>query len=143
MITVQTITQTSGWNQSFFNQDFFINYDEWKNLYDNGFTTVISDVLDLNEQLRNFNNVIEKEIGAKSCGNFYFGNNREGIKPSWNRHAHDYDVLVKQIYGESSWIVQEKKIILKPQEVLMVPKNTLHQVVKTIGKRLSLTINVL
>ena len=58
-----------------------------------------------------------------------------------NNH-HPYDVIVKQIYGSSRWIVNEKEVILNPQDVLFIPRQTDHEVIDKGENKLSLTLNI-
>ena len=71
---------------------------------------------------------------------FYFS--KPGQIPSFPYHKHDYDVIVKQIYGEALWKVENKEFILKPKDTCIIPKNTYHQVLSKNENKLSLTINI-
>ena len=57
--------------------------------------------------------------------NFYFGNGKKSI--SFDKHDHDYPVIVKNIYGESKWIIDEKEVVLKNQECIWFDKFVDHQ----------------
>ena len=128
-------------NRDMFNQEGYLDYIKWKNFYDLGYTTIISNVLDLNEDLRHLNNkIIQKQLGSKVNGNFYFS--KPGQLPSLLEHKHNYSVIVKQIYGEGYWKINKKEVILKPQETVLIPAGCLHQVFKVLENRLSLTINI-
>lgn len=124
----------------FFNFDSFLNYNEWKKFYDLGYTSIISNIFDLTDELRNLN---EKLINATGCninGNFYFS--KVGQIPSFDYHKHEYDVIVKQIYGSSEWKIDGKTFIMKAKDTCIIPKNTLHQVLDKKENKLSLTINI-
>ena len=73
-------------------------------------------------------------------GNFYFS--KPNQITSFDSHNHNYDVIVKQIYGESDWVIGDNKFLLKPQKVAIVPKTTNHMVTSKKTKKLSLTINI-
>jgi len=118
----------------------FLNYDKWYELYENGYTTIISNVLDLNDELRNLRSLIKKEIGINVCGNFYFS--RPGKKASFDKHSHPYNVIVKQIYGKSKWLIGENKFVLEPNQTCLIPKNTGHAVIEKTENKLSLTLNI-
>lgn len=139
---VETINQLGVFQQSFFEIDGYINFEKFKEFYDLGYTAVISNVLDLRKDLRELGEMLEKEVGNPINANFYFGNNNESKLVSWNNHSHHYDVIVKNIYGQSYWEVAGEKFTLKKQDTMLIPKNTLHRVYKTNGKRLSLTMNI-
>ena len=123
-----------------FNQEGYLDYIKWKHLYDLGYTTIISNILDLNKDLRDLNNYIQSKLGSKINGNFYFS--KPGQLPSFGLHSHKYDVIVKQIYGDSEWINGEKKITLRPQKAISIPAKTAHKVITKHNKKLSLTLNM-
>ena len=72
--------------------------------------------------------------------NFYFS--KPGQIPSFLDHSHPYDVIAKQIYGNSTWRVNDKKIKLKKNYSLIIPANAIHSVIDKSNKKLSLTINI-
>ena len=118
----------------------FLNFDKWHKYYSLGYTTVIGNVLDLNPELRKIENYLTEELGIMCCGNFYFG--KYGRRASFGKHHHPYDVIVKQIYGSSRWIVNEKEVIVNPQDVLFIPRKTDHEVIDKGENKLSLTLNI-
>ena len=121
----------------------YLDFNTMKSFYDKGYTILINDVLDLTEELRE----LEKELIARTGignikGNFYFGNGKPGIHPSFNLHSHGYNVIQKQIYGTNYWIVNDQRYEIHEQEIIMIPAQAWHEVYKSDGKRLSLTINL-
>jgi mannose-6-phosphate isomerase-like protein (cupin superfamily) len=121
----------------------YLDFDKVKSFYDKGFTMVIADVFDLTEELRE----LEKELIARTGvgnirGNFYFGNGKPGIHPSFNLHSHEYNVIQKQIYGTNYWTVDERQYEIHEQEIIFIPAQSMHEVYKSDGKRLALTINL-
>jgi len=72
--------------------------------------------------------------------NLYFGNGNKSI--SFPKHSHDYPVIVKNIYGTSRWIIDEKEVVLKDQDVICFNKGINHQVVEISDAKLSLTCNI-
>jgi hypothetical protein len=127
-------------NLNMFNQEGYLDYLKWKSLYCLGYTTIISNVLDLTDHLRDLNNYFQNKIGSKINGNFYFS--KTGQLPSFGLHSHEYSVIVKQIYGNSEWINGEEKIILNPQKAILIPAKTPHQVTTKHNTKLSLTLNL-
>jgi len=123
-----------------FDRNSYLNFDKWFELYNLGYTTIISHVLDLTKDLRELNNMLLQELGIKVHANFYFS--KPGQKPSFDEHSHPYYVIVKQIYGETLWLINQKQINLKSQETLLIPINTKHSVIDKTEKKLSLTINL-
>ena len=134
------------------NQDFFdlndacINYDRWKKFYDMGFTTLMFNVLDLTEELRELNEKLLPIRGSNTLANFYFSKGTETRRPSFDKHTHDYNVIVKPIYGKVHWKVNGEDIIAdpvaNPRNLIVVPAHTEHQVVASTEPKLSLTINL-
>jgi len=48
------------------------NIQEWIKYYDLGYTTIVSHVLDLTEELRNLNKKLNDAVGLNISANFYF-----------------------------------------------------------------------
>jgi len=126
----------------FFKDNGYLNYDKWKEYYDFGYTSIISNVFDLNEDLRKLHNDLKKNVGSEINANFYLSKGNSKNKPSFAAHFHPYDVIVKQIYGSSHWNIDNKKTILSKNNVLIIPKNTNHEVFMIKEPKLSLTINL-
>jgi len=124
----------------FFNVDSYLNYEAWKKFYDLGFTSIISNIFDLTDQLRELNQKLIYATGCNINGNFYFS--KVGQTPSFNYHSHNYNVIVKQIYGVSDWKIKDKLYTLKPKDTCIIPKNVLHKVISKNENKLSLTINI-
>jgi len=121
----------------------YLDFNTMKSFYDKGNTILINDVLDLTEELRE----LEKELIARTGignikGNLYFGNGKPGIHPSFDLHSHGYNVIQKQIYGTNYWTVDDQQYEIHEQEIIMIPAQAWHEVYKSDGKRLSLTINL-
>jgi mannose-6-phosphate isomerase-like protein (cupin superfamily) len=135
------IISNYGQNKNFFFDDELVfDYNKWFKFYELGYTTIISNVLDLTEELREVRNLLNNTIGTKADGNFYFS--RPGQKPSFEDHKHPYDVIVKQLYGKSKWKIDNITVDLYPQNTIIIPRNTLHSVIEKNEKKLSLTLNL-
>jgi len=139
--SVEIISNLGHGKNHFFKIDGYLDFNKWFEFYKLGFTSIISNVLDLNESLRNLKILIEKELGSPINGNFYFS--LPGKKASFDLHSHEYDVIVKQIYGDSEWIIGDKKFILKSKKVVYIPLHTEHAVISKDKKKLSLTLNII
>jgi len=121
----------------------YLDFNVMKSFYDKGYNILINDVLDLTEKLRE----LEKELIARTGignikGNFYFGNGKPDIHPSFDLHSHGYNVIQKQIYGTNYWTVDEQQYEIHEQEIIFIPAQSMHEVYKSDGKRLALTINL-
>tara|TARA_R100000734_G_C3309920_1_gene100653 strand:+ start:489 stop:1025 length:537 start_codon:yes stop_codon:yes gene_type:complete len=126
--------------KSFYNINGEFVFDSWYDYFKKGFTSIISNVLDLNHDLRKFREFLHKHTGTEMWCNFYFS--RPGNTPSFGGHKHEYDVIVKQIYGKTTWLIGKQIIVLQPQKTLVIPKGFVHQVVDKAENKLSLTMNL-
>ena len=141
--SVEVITELNTKTMDFYKvkrDGTYLDYNNWFEYYNNGFTTIISNVLDLNSDLRSLRDKINNEIGLNICGNFYFS--KPGRKASFNLHKHTYDVIAKQIYCESKWKIGDKEFLLEKNNTCFVPKNTEHAVLEKNVNKLSLTLNI-
>jgi len=138
--SLEVINMTGLKTTAFFAGDNYLDYNEWFKYYDLGFTSVLSGILDLTKDLRNLGKILTEELGFLPHSNLYFS--KPGESASFPPHVHSYNVIVKQIYGNSDWIIGDKKIKLSPQKTLLSPKDITHQVVTKKDKKLSLTINI-
>jgi quercetin dioxygenase-like cupin family protein len=124
----------------FFDIDRYLNYEKWKHYYDLGFTTIISNAMDLTKELRELNKKLTEHTGLKIHMNMYFS--KPGQIPSFPYHKHPYDVIVKQIYGKGEWKLDGQYFTLKPNDTCIIPKNVYHEVYSKNENKLSLTINI-
>jgi quercetin dioxygenase-like cupin family protein len=128
-------------NSLFFDSEGYLIYDKWLEIYNLGYTTIMSNVLDLHKDLRNLQKYLNNSFGKRMNGNFYFS--KGGQLPSFILHNHEYDVIVKQIYGTGHWILNNNELVLQEQNTLVIPAQSNHQVYKITDKKLSLTINLM
>ena len=125
---------------SLFDLDGYLNYENFYSLYQLGYTSILSCVLDLNNELRELNKFLHKKIGSIVNANFYFS--KGGQTASFPEHQHNYAVMVKQIYGIGYWKINKHKLVLEPQKSILLPAECPHEVFKIVDKKLSLTINI-
>lgn len=128
-------------NSLFFDSEGYLIYDKWLEFYNLGYTTIMSNVLDLHKDLRNLDKYLNNSFGKRMNANFYFS--KGGQLPSFILHNHEYDVIVKQIYGTGYWVLNNNELVLQEQDTLVIPKQSNHQVYKITDKKLSLTINLM
>ena len=126
--------------KNIYNHGVYLDYEKWHEYYELGYTTIISNVFDLTDDLRKLNKSLEKSVGCLINANFYFS--KPGQTPSFEHHSHPYHVIAKQIYGNSDWKLGEKTFTLKPSESIIIPAKTMHSVTHKYEKKLSLTINI-
>jgi len=138
--TVEVIQEDGGQHQDFFWEDGYIDSDKCIRYYQEGYTLIISNIGWFNKETRKIKNELDSSSGLNTACNFYFGTGRKSI--SFPLHAHNYDVLIKNIYGSSLWSLNNKETTLDRQRVLYLPKGTEHTVMKIIDKKLSMTCNL-
>jgi len=129
----------------FYDREGKFIFDEWKKLYDLGFTFMLSDVLDLTPELRNLRRKLKDYTGRTMRANFYLTNGEsQNIRSihSWPPHDHHYSVAVKIVYGTTKWVVGDEIKEFSSGETILIPEGTTHTVVECPGKRLSLTVNL-
>lgn len=124
-----------------FKHDGFVNFDTFKSYYDEGFTALISNVLDLTAELRSLERKLTLGFGSPINANFYMSKGTKTQTASFPAHEHEYDVIVKQLHGSSDWLIGGGPLIAHKDDVIVIPKGTQHQVVTVPEERLSLTIN--
>lgn len=132
----------SNYRDEFYDLSGKFNFERWKKKYDDGFTTILSDVLDLNEELRFLQNKLSEISGKSTQANFYFSKGTDKHRVSFNHHNHDYDVFVKIIYGKCKFKLDQEYFDCKSGDVIYIPSGTYHSVVECTDKKLSLTINL-
>ena len=138
--TVEVIQEDGGQHQDFFWEDGYIDSDKCIKYYQDGYTLIISKIGFLHKEARKVKNELDNFFHFNINCNFYFGTGRKSI--SFPSHAHNYDVLIKNIYGSSVWLLNNKKTTLDRQRVFYLSKGTKHVVTKITDKKLSMTCNL-
>lgn len=126
----------------FFSNDGQFQFHRWNQYYDAGFTSIISNVLDLNSELRSLSDKIFLYTGSNINGNFYFSKGSSEHRVSFPPHKHEYNVIVKPIYGNCKWLLGSK-ILENPEQSFIIPADTSHSVYECLEKKLSLTLNII
>ena len=139
---LEVINQCGNTSNGFFDSRKFIIYDRWKRLYDLGFTTLLNNVMDLTAELRALDDKLFEFKGSETNANFYLSAGTKVKRPSFDPHHHDYDVIVKPIYGTCLWRINGQVEQVSPEGVLIIPAGTQHSVCSNEEPRLSLTINM-
>ena len=139
--SLEIITQWGKITHEIFDAHFYLIFDEWKKYYDLGFTTIISHALDLTSELRQLDKELTKITGKPNYGNLYFSKGSSDHVVSFPHHNHDYDVVVKPIYGKYTWKIGDE-FIENEDGIIYLPTGTYHSVVDVPGPKLSLTLNL-
>ena len=69
---IEVINQVGNTSNGFFDQRKFLIYERWKRLYDLGFTTLMSNVMDLTSELRSLDDKLYEYKGSETNANLYF-----------------------------------------------------------------------
>ena len=112
---LEVINQCGNTSNGFFDSRKFIIYDRWKRLYDLGFTTLLNNVMDLTSELRALDDKLFEFKGSETNANFYLSAGTKVKRPSFDPHHHDYDVIVKPIYGTCLWRINGQVEQVSPE----------------------------
>ena len=138
--SVEAINQDGSQHQNFFDDDNFLNSMDCIKCYEEGHNLVLSNVGSLCRDLWFVQETLAKNFKRFINCNLYFGNGKKSV--SFPLHKHDYSVIVKNLYGESIWVIDGKEVILKDQDAIWFDKETYHQVIKIKEPKASLTCNI-
>jgi len=128
-------------NIDFYDEDGYINSEKVIALYEKGHTFILSRCQFLSKELRQFHKLLTIQFKTEEVHiNLYMS---KGLKTvSFLPHSHTYDVMVKNVCGKSEWILGEKNIIFKNNDIINIPKNVIHGVTKIHSPKLSITCNL-
>jgi len=138
--SVEAINQNGSKHQDFFYKDGYLDSQKCIKTYEDGYTLIISNIGSLFKDTWTVQELLNSEFSNSINCNFYFGNGKKSI--SFDKHDHEYPVIVKNIYGESKWIIDSKEIIVKDQDCIWFDKYIDHQVIDIKNFKLSMTCNI-
>jgi len=139
---LEVINQCQKKSDGFFDSRGYVYYERWKRLYDLGFTSLLSNIMDLTSELRSLDDKLYEYKGSETNANMYLSAGTTKHRASFDPHNHDYHVIVKPIYGTCTWVINGKSQEVDPSDVLIIPAGTMHSVVENKEPRLSLTMNL-
>lgn len=139
---VETINMCSMTMDDYFDNDGYLCFDQWKVLYDWGFSSHLHNIMDLTEDLRSLNKKLLEVRGSNTMANIYLSSGTTTKLPSFPPHHHDYHVVVRTIYGRTKWYVDNDILEVEPGATILIPAGTVHAVVEAKEPRLSVTMNV-
>ena len=139
---LEVINQCQKKSDGFFDSRGYVYYEKWKRLYDLGFTSLLSNIMDLTAELRSLDDKLFEYKGSETNANMYLSAGTTKHRASFDPHNHDYHVIVKPIYGTCTWLINGKSQEVDPSDVLIIPAGTMHSVVENKEPRLSLTMNL-
>ena len=140
--SMETINHSSYTSAEYFDCNNCLIYSQWKRLYDLGFTTHLTDILDLTKDLRELNNKLYDIKGSNTVGNLYLTKGSNSRRVSFPLHNHEYLVIVKPIYGSCTWQVGNDTSEYGPGDLIIIPPGMAHCVHESTEPRLSLTLNL-
>tara|TARA_R100001510_G_C7642462_1_gene200047 strand:+ start:731 stop:1276 length:546 start_codon:yes stop_codon:yes gene_type:complete len=138
--SIEAILQDGSKHQNFFSSDNYLDSEACVKCYEEGYTLIFSNIGSFCKDTWIIQQLLNNKFNANINCNFYFGNGKKSV--SFNKHNHDYPVIVKNIFGKSKWIIDEKEIFLDNQDCIWFDKFVDHQVVSIEGGKLSLTCNI-
>lgn len=139
--TVERIIEADGLKtQDFFNRDRHIDREKFFDYYNQGFTFVISAVQYLFNDITNITEYLSDIYGTEINSNIYISKGKKIV--SYPYHDHEYSVIIKNIYGNSKWLIDDKDRYLENQNIFYVPKGTYHAVKEIEDIKLSITFNL-
>ena len=139
---LEVINQCQKKSDGFFDSRGYVYYEKWKRLYDLGFTSLLSNIMDLTAELRSLDDKLFEYKGSETNANMYLSAGTTKHRASFDPHNHDYHVIVKPIYGTCTWVINRKSQEVDPSDVLIIRAGTMHSVVENKEPRLSLTMNL-
>ena len=138
--SVEAIKEDGTKHQDFFDDADYINSLDCIKSYEEGYSLIISNTGTLCKDLWLIQQLLNQNYQRHINCNLYFGNGKKSV--SFPKHNHEYPVIVKNIYGTSKWIIDEKEVVLKDQDVIWFDKGVDHQVIEISDAKLSLTCNI-
>lgn len=138
--SIEAILEDGSKHQNFFSRDDYLDSEECIKCYEEGHTLIFSNIGSFCKDTWIIQQLLNKQFNRHVNCNFYFGNGKKSI--SFDKHRHEYPVIVKNIYGKSKWIIDEKEVFLKNQDCIWFDKFIDHQVIEINDAKLSMTCNI-
>lgn len=120
--------------------DGFLDPYKALHLFQTGYTMVLSNIGTFHSDIRTLYFMLSDHYQKHIHINMYIGTGKSTV--SFLPHQHEYDVIVKNVCGESKWRIGNKEETLKDNEVLFIPKFTDHCVYEIKDYKCSLTCNI-
>jgi len=139
--SIEAILEDGTKHQKFFSEDGYLDSEECIKCYEDGYTLILSNIGGFTKDTWMIQQILNHNFKTKINCNFYFGNGKKSV--SFDKHNHEYAVIVKNIYGNGKWIIGGKEIILADQDCIWFDKHIDHQVVEINDKKLSMTCNII
>jgi len=121
--------------------DGYLDSQKVIKFYEEGYTLIISNSGNMCKDTWIIQQLLNRAFNKNNINcNLYFSKGLKDI--SYDKHHHDYQVIVKNILGKSKWIIDEKEVLLDNQDCIWFDKFTEHQVVEISDAKLSMTCNI-
>lgn len=140
--SIERIIQDDGLkDQDFFSlDDNHIISKEVIKYYNDGYTFVLSGVQYLFNDIADITDKLSNRFGIEINSNMYISKGTKVV--SYPYHDHDYAVIIKNIEGNSKWIIEGNDYILENQNVFFIDKFKNHCVKEIYDKKISITFNL-
>jgi mannose-6-phosphate isomerase-like protein (cupin superfamily) len=138
--SVEAIKEDGTKHQDFFLKDNYIDSNKCIEIYLEGYTLILSNIGGFCKDTLEIQWMISDFFKTNVNCNFYFGNGKKSV--SFDKHSHEYSVLVKNIYGNSEWVIDKQQINLHNQDCVWFNKGVEHQVLRIDSNKLSMTCNI-
>jgi hypothetical protein len=138
--TLERIDDTGRKWQDFYSEDGWPDIEKVLALYNQGYTFILSGVQSFNSEILEITKLISSHFNIYVNANMYIGKGLKSI--SFDKHWHDYSVIVKNVFGESGWIIDQKYLKLQNQDSIFIPAHTDHQVIEIFDVKATITFNI-
>jgi len=138
--SIEAVLEDGSKHQKFFNQDGYLDSGACIKCYEEGYTLIFSNIGSFCKDTWIIQQLLNKQFNRPINCNFYFGNGKKSV--SFPKHNHEYLVIVKNIFGKSKWIINQKEKTLENQDCIWFDKFVDHQVVEINNPKLSMTCNI-
>lgn len=137
--SIKAILQNDEEFFDFYLDDGYVDANKVHDMYNNGYTLVLSRVQYLFNDISKITDILMNEYG-NATANIYVGKGTSAV--SFKDHTHPYSVLVKNVQGKSVWVLNNEEFIMNDQHALFFGPNVTHRVDRIIEPKLSITFNI-
>jgi hypothetical protein len=137
--SIKAILQNDEEFFDFYLDDGYVDANKVHDMYNNGYTLVLSRVQYLFNDISQITDILMNEYG-NATANIYVGKGTSAV--SFKDHTHPYSVLVKNVQGKSVWVLNNEEFIMNDQHALFFGPNVTHRVDRIIEPKLSITFNI-
>jgi hypothetical protein len=139
-IIIQNDTRFEKMHSELYENNEF-NHKLVQDLYNQGYTLLLSNVGDKFKELYEFQSVLDEFFCKKININLYAGMGTKSV--SFLNHSHPYGVIVRNVLGKSVWVFNHnEEVILDKNRVVYFEPNVYHYVKQIFDDKITLTCNL-